>query len=99
MASIRVLKKDIDSIIFEVISDCFIHAGLHPDNKTDEVSDIISEAVNLRNDLIHRVNNCEGKSDPKVLRAHFKAVKNDLITGADTLFDKLSSLSKKMKKK
>ena len=75
MASIRELKKDIDYLIFEVISDCFVYAGLHPDNKTDEVSGIISDAVNLRNDLITRVNNPEGKGEPKVIKAHYKAVK------------------------
>jgi hypothetical protein len=97
MASIRKLKKDIDSLIFGVISDCFIHAGLHPDNKTDEVSTIISGAVKLRNDLISRVNNCEVKGDPKALRAHFKAVENDLSEGVDKLFKRLSSLAKKKK--
>jgi hypothetical protein len=95
MASIKVLKKDIDYLIFEVISDCFVYAGLHPDNKTDEVSGIISGAVTLRNDLIARVNNPEGKDDPKVLKAHYKAVNTDLVAGVDKLFDQLSSLSKK----
>jgi hypothetical protein len=95
MASIRVLKKDIDFLIFEVISDCFVYGGLHPDNKTEEVSGIISEAVSLRNDLIDRVNNPSGKHEPKLLRAHYKAVKADLAAGVDKLFDRLSALSKK----
>ena len=95
MASIRELKKDIDYLIFEVISDCFVYAGLHPDNKTDEVSGIISGAVSLRNELITRVNNPEGKGEPKVIKAHYQAIKNDLISGVDKLFDQLSSVSKK----
>ena len=97
MASIRELKKDIDYLVFEVISDCFVYAGLHPDNKTDEVSGIITDAVNLRNDLINRVNNPEKKSEPKVIKAHYQAIKNDLISGVDKLFDQLSSVSKKKK--
>jgi len=97
MASIRELKKDIDYLIFEVISDCFVYAGLHPENKTDEVSGIITSAVNLRTDLISRVNNPEGKSEPKVIKAHYKAIKNDLVSGVDKLFDELSSVSKKKK--
>ena len=97
MASIREFKKDIDYLIFEVISDCFVYAGLHPDNKTDEVSGIITNAVNLRKDLIARVNNPEGKNEPKVIKAHYKAIKNDLLTGVDTFFDQLSSVSKEKK--
>ncbi len=97
MASIREFKKDIDYLIFEVISDCFVYAGLHPDNKTDEVSGIIANAVSLRKELIARVNNPEGKNEPKVIKAHFKAIKNDLLAGVDKLFDQLSSVSKEKK--
>ncbi len=95
MASIRELKKDIDYLIFEVISDCFVYAGLHGENKPDEVTDIVNSAVNLRNDLIMRVNTPEGKGDPKLLKAHYRKIEKDLVEGVDGLFDKLSSLSKK----
>jgi hypothetical protein len=95
MASVRGLKKDIDSLIFEVISDCFVYSGVHPDNKSDEVSAIISDAVNFRNDLIARVNNPDGKDNPKIVKAYYKSVEKDLISGADKLFNRLSSLSKK----
>lgn len=97
MASVRVLKKDIDYLVFEVISDCFTYSGLHPDNQTDEVSAIISDAVNFRNDLIARVNNPDGKDNPKILKAYYKAVEKDLLTGVDKLFDRLSSVSVKKK--
>jgi hypothetical protein len=95
MASIRELKKDIDYLIFEVISDCFVFSGVHPDNQSDALSTIISDAVNLRNDLIARVNNPDGKDNPKIVKAFYKSVEKDLITGVDELFDRLSSLSKK----
>ena len=95
MASVRILKKDIDSLIFEVISDCFVFSGLHPDDESDQVSAIISDAVNLRNDLIARVNNPDGKDNPKIVKAYYKAVEKDLIAGVDKLFNRLSSLTKK----
>ena len=97
MASIRGLKKDIDSLIFEVISDCFVFSGVHPDNKTDEVSAIITDAVNFRNDLIARVNNPDGKDNPKILKAYYKTLEKDLLSGVDKLFNRLSSLTKKKK--
>ena len=95
MASLRNLKKDIDYLVFEVLSDCFIFSSMHPDNKTDELSAIISDAVAFRNDLIARVNNPDGKDNPKILKSYYKTVEKDLITGVDKLFDRLSSLSKK----
>jgi hypothetical protein len=92
MPSIRKLKKDIDYVIFEVISDCFTFGTLHPDDKDEEVSGIISDAVSLRNDLIKRVNNPEKTGDPKLLRSHFKLVEKDLFVGTDKLCGRLSSL-------
>ena len=95
MASVRELKKDIDYLVFEVISDCFVYSGVHPENKSDELSAIISDAVNFRNDLIARVNNPDGKDNPKIVKAYYKTVEKDLMTGVDKLFNRLSSLSKK----
>ena len=95
MASVRELKKDIDYLIYEVISDCFVFSGLHPDIKSDELSAIISDAVDFRNDLIARVNNPDGKDNPKIVKAYYKSIEKDLITGVDKLFDRLSALSTK----
>jgi hypothetical protein len=99
MSSIRDLKKDVDYLVYEVISDCFVFQGLHPENKTDELSAIINDAVNLRNDLIARVNNPDGKDNPKIVRAYYQAVRKDLMGGVDTLFTRLSALSTPKKKK
>jgi hypothetical protein len=65
MASVRELKKDIDYLVFEVISDCFTYSNIHSDNKSDELSTLISDAVEFRNDLIARVNNPDGKDRGK----------------------------------
>jgi hypothetical protein len=97
MPSIRKLKKDIDYLIFEVISDCFTFGTLHPDEKAEEVSGIITDAVSLRNDLIRRVNNPEKTDDPKSLRSHFQLVEKDLFVGADNLCGRLSALHGKEK--
>jgi hypothetical protein len=94
MASIRELKKDIDYLVYEVISDCYVFSGVHPDSHTDELSAIISEAIGFRNDLIARVNNPDGKENPKILKAYYKLVEKDLLSGIDKLFDRLSTLTK-----
>jgi hypothetical protein len=97
MASVRELKKDIDYLVFEVISDCFAYSNIHPDNKSDELSTLISDAVEFRNDLIARVNNPDGKDNPKIVKAYYKTVEKDLLTGVDKLFERLSALSSKKK--
>jgi hypothetical protein len=95
MASVRELKKDIEYLIFEVISDCFVYSNIHPENKSDELSVLISEAVEFRNELIARVNNPDGKDNPKIVKAYYKTVSKDLLTGVDKLFERLSTISAK----
>lgn len=98
MASVRQLKKDIDNQLFEIIADCFLYIGLHPDKKDDEISAIIDDAVSLRNELIARTNNPDGKDNPKIVKKHYQMVMSDLNSGADKLCSRLSSLSSKKKK-
>jgi hypothetical protein len=98
MASVKKLKKDIDNQIFELIADCFIFSELHPEDKSDEISGIITEAVSLRNDLIARANNPDGKDDPKIVKKYYQAITADMISGVDKLFKRLSAASKKKKK-
>src|SRR5512133_3465752 len=93
----RDLKKDINYLVFEVISDCFAFAAMHPEKKTDKVDAIIADAVNLRNDLIARVNNPDGKDNPKIIRTYYQGVSNDLFAGVHSLFERLSDLSTKKK--
>jgi hypothetical protein len=85
--------------MYEVISDCFVYQGMHPDNKHEEVSAIVNDAVELRNDLIARVNNPDGKDNPKIVRAYYQSVRKDLMNGADKLFTRLSEISAPGKKK
>ncbi len=98
MSNIRRLKKDIDSQIYGVISDCFTFSTLYPEDKPDEVTGIISDAVNFRNELIRRVNNPSREADPKGRKVHYQMVNKELVDGVDKLFERLSSVSKKRKK-
>jgi hypothetical protein len=97
MSSRRDLKKDIDYLVFEVIADCFAYSEVHQDKNADELSGIIADSVSLRNDLIARVNNPDGKDNPKILKAFYRDVEKDLMEGVHSLFERLSALSAKKK--
>ena len=58
MASVRELKKDIDYLIFEVISDCFVYSNVHPENKTDELTALISDINQLPKTSFQEWINC-----------------------------------------
>lgn len=90
MASLRTIKKDIDFLVSEVISDCWVFMNINPEKKTDEAVSIINDAVVLRNELFERVNSKEIESPKK----HFKAISQDLLKGVDALFIRISGLTK-----
>jgi cation diffusion facilitator CzcD-associated flavoprotein CzcO len=95
MASVRKFKKEVDNQMLEVISDCLLYSGLHPDSNREELNDIIEDAVKLRNDLIGRANNPVSTEGDKDIKRHYQAIKSDLRLGADNLCARLSAVSKK----
>lgn len=90
MASLRVIKKDIDYLVSEVVSDCWTFLYINPDKKAEDVVDIINDAVKLRNELFERVNN----PAKEYVKAHYKAINQDLLNGVDSLFQRISKLTK-----
>lgn len=94
MGSIRNVKKDIDYLVSEVISDCYTYLYLHADKNKDKVVGIIEEVVNKRNEFFQRVNNPDKNLDKKQTRQHYKAIYNDLLKSIDESFTKLSKLTK-----
>ncbi len=78
MASIRILKKDINILTYDLLTECYTYkyyeTGLE-DNKFDGV---IKKIVYLRNDLISRTNHPENDGDSHSLKMHYRKIKEDL---------------------
>lgn len=98
MSSIRDLKKDIDYLFFEFISDCFMFTSLHAGEKNDEVRNLIEEAVEMRNEFVDRANNPDGKDNPKIVGEFYRTLRKDLLEKVDGYFEKLSAISKSKSK-
>ena len=94
MSSIRNLKKDIDFLFFELISDCFMFTSLHGGEKNTEVQNLIEEAVQMRNEFIDRANHPDGKDNPKIIGAYYSAIRKELFEKVDGYFEKLSEITK-----
>ena len=79
MASIRILKKDINILTFDLLTECYTYKyyeiGLE-ENKFDEV---IKKIVYLRNDLILRTNHPESDAESASLKAHYRKIREDLF--------------------
>ena len=77
MANIRTLKKNINYLTFDLLSECFTYQSFHPEIKPEVVNKIAVEVLNNRNDLIERINNIEGKENYKLIKSHFQKIRQD----------------------
>lgn len=93
MASLRMLKKDIDYLVEEVLADCFLTVYFHPE-KGEKVTALMTETVDMRNSLIDKANNPPEKHNPSLVRKHYAQVRRDMFTGVDEVFEKLSAINK-----
>ena len=97
MANKREIKKDVEYLVSEVISDCYAYLYINGDKNRDKVIDIISNVVEKRNELIKKINNPSKEFNAKQIKEHYKTVQTDLITCVDDSFTKLSQLTSKKK--
>jgi hypothetical protein len=85
MASIRLLKKDINRLTFNLLQECFSYRHFSSDLSEDRFDEVIKKLVMLRNDLILRTNHPESDADSTTLKAHYKQVQLDLLQLAEVV--------------
>jgi hypothetical protein len=94
MANKRNLKKDVDFLVSEVVSDCYTFMLINGDKNRDEALSIIETMLEKRNEFMTRINNPENKDDAKAVKAHYKSIQQDLMVAVDGCFTKLSEITK-----
>jgi hypothetical protein len=92
MASVKNIKKDIDYLVDEVISDSLLCISMQPVKNKESFIEIINQTVEMRNNLISRVNSAPREGKRSETKAYYKAIYDELISNADKTFEKLSKL-------
>lgn len=87
MASIRLLKKDINKLAFDLLQECFSYRHYSDSLSEDKFDDVIKKIVLLRNDLILRANHPETNADSNTIKQHYKQVQLDLIELVEVVED------------
>jgi hypothetical protein len=85
MASIRLLKKDINKLAFNLLQECFSYRHYQDELPEDRFDEVIKKLVLLRNDLILRANHPESDGDSTSLKEHYKQVQLDLLKLAEVV--------------
>lgn len=92
--NLRVIKKDIEYVLGAFIEDCSVVAAVKGKDAEVEVAALMDEAIDLYNELKDKVNaDIEG---PK--KAYFAALRKEILTRTDALYEKLSAAVKATKK-
>jgi hypothetical protein len=87
--NLRGIKKDIEYVLGAFIEDCSVVAAVN-DKACSNAQSLIEEAVDLYNELRDKVNaKFEGTS-----KAYYNALRKEILTKTDALYEKLSAAVK-----
>ncbi len=78
MASRRNLKKSINNLTFELVSECLTYKHFHKDKKHDKTQKAMENLVSKRNELVNKLNHPTEKVDYKKTRAYYREVIKEL---------------------
>ncbi|MCB7480922.1 hypothetical protein [Christiangramia sediminis] len=88
MASKRLLKKDVNYVMGDIIDAAYIHQMANPKEDPAKSEAIVDEAIKDYDELITKINNRDVENKQK----HFKEVQVDLEKKANALIEKLNAL-------
>ena len=88
MASVRILKRDINYVLGDIIEAVYIWELTNPEKDNKKAEAIIDDAILVFDELIVKVN------DKKVAnkKQHFKAINQELEDRGRKLIDKINAL-------
>ena len=91
MANLRILKKEIDYRLEELVFDCDMAIYFQP-AKDKEIFAVMQEGVELRNALYHAANNPAEPKNRSLVRKHYAALRRDMASSFASLFADLSAV-------
>jgi hypothetical protein len=92
MATIKDIKKDIRYLCEQMIIDALEVSEIVKESDKKKVVSLVTEIASLHNELINRTNHPDGKDNPKLVKAYFNAISNDLLTKSNKIYEKLNKL-------
>ena len=92
MANLRVLKKQIDFCLEEVLFDCEMAICFQP-SKEEAITKVIEEAVAVRNELFVKAMNPAEPHNKSLVRKHYSALRREIAASFSALCDKLSQVN------
>lgn len=88
MASKRLLKRDVNYVLGDIIEAAYVNQLANPKQDPEQTEAIVDEAITVFDDLIAKIN----QKDVENKKQHFKAIEKELETKAQVLVEKINAL-------
>lgn len=88
MASKRLLKRDVNYVMGDIIEAAYVHQLANPKQDPKKTEEIVDEAIKDFDGLMAKIN--QKKVENK--KEHFKAIEKELETKAQDLVAKINEL-------
>lgn len=85
MASRRILKRNVNHMVFDIVDECFLIMGFDP-SKTDAAEKLIDEAADFQDSILEKINAAKSKAD-------FRPIRETVETAALDFIKKLNALN------
>jgi hypothetical protein len=91
MASRRILKRDINYVVSDLILDCYACMEEQPEKDFSSYEQIINDAIVVKEDLFERINHFDPAKHGSS-REYFMAIRKDLFITMTQAYENLKSL-------
>jgi len=96
MASVKVLKKDIDLLMSLVLNDCFYVLEYNSKVDSEAIMKIAGDIIQKHRELRLQVNHPDGKDNPKMIKKYYNQIISEMLKFADDSLERLSAEVKKV---
>jgi hypothetical protein len=79
MASIRNLKKDLNYLSYELLTETFAYKHFHPELDEKKLDETIRSIVKLRNEILHRINHPVPFESPSEQKQYYHKIQEDMV--------------------
>ncbi|MGQ1787529.1 MULTISPECIES: hypothetical protein [unclassified Saccharicrinis] len=92
MANIKELKKDINYLASEIVTQGYLKLTLMENVKEEDLTPILTEAIEMRNEFVARANHPDGKHNKKLVKKYYTKLRSDLMTKSLELLEKIQEI-------
>ena len=95
MANKRNLKKEINFLAEELVTNCFLSSAFISGDKDEEFNELIGRILDMQGEFISRVSHPNGTKNPKLVKSYYKTLIAEFDKNVGEILIELDNLNQK----